>query len=78
MAQTHSTTSKRTSKPALYGEGKSMHGIANSVDCDRSTIWRESKHGTVPQLKTGRIMYEAYFPETAQVKYEENHQVRRG
>lgn len=82
MAQTHSTTSKRTFKhlttykrgmiAALHGEGKSMQDIANSVGCDRSTIWRELKRGTVTQLKTGRIMYEAYFPETAQVKYEEN------
>jgi len=82
MAQTHSTTSKRTFKhltpykrgmiAALHFEGKSMQDIANSVGCDRSTIWRELKRGTVTQLKTGRIKYEAYFPETAQVKYEEN------
>jgi len=57
---------------ALHGYGKSMQDIAKSVGCDRSTIWCELKRGTVTQLKTVRIMYEAYFPEPAQVKYEEN------
>lgn len=53
-------------------KGKSMQDISNSIDYDRSIIWRELKRGTVTQLKTGRTMYEAHFPETAQVKYQEN------
>jgi len=57
---------------ALHSEEKSMQDIAKSVGCDRSAIWRELKRGTVTLLKTGRIMYEAFFPEIAQVKYGKN------
>ncbi|KAA0954733.1 IS30 family transposase [Planococcus sp. ANT_H30] len=82
MAQTQSTTSKRSFKhlnsfdrgriAALLQEGKSPAVIAKAIGCDRSTISREIKRGTVTQMKTGRKIVNAYFPETGQLKYEEN------
>jgi IS30 family transposase len=82
MAQTHSTTKKCTFKhlnafdrgkiAALHEVGLSMQAIADQVGCDKSTISRELKRGTVTQMKTGRTFYETYFPDTAQLRYEEN------
>jgi len=84
MAQTNSTTTRRTFKhltafdrgkiAALHAEGKSMQAIADIVGCHKSTISRELKRGTVTQMKTGRTMFKAYFPDTGQIKYEENRQ----
>ena len=82
MTQSHSTTTKRTFKhltpfdrgkiAALHDEGKSIQAIADAVGCHKSTISRELKRGTVTQMKTGRTYYEDYFPDTAQLRYEEN------
>ncbi|WP_019412363.1 IS30 family transposase, partial [Paenisporosarcina sp. TG20] len=82
MAQLDSTTTIRTFKhltafdrgkiAALHDEGKSMQAIAHTVGCDKSTIYRELKRGTVTQMKSGRTMFETYFPDTAQRIYEEN------
>ena len=82
MAQTHSTTSKRTFKhltpydrgkiAALHSEGKSLQAIANVVGCHKSTISYELKRGTVNQFKSDRTMFQAYFPDTGQLKYEQN------
>ncbi|MBK3495130.1 helix-turn-helix domain-containing protein, partial [Viridibacillus sp. YIM B01967] len=78
MAQTHSTTKKRTFKhlnafdrgkiAALHKVGLSMQAIADQVGCDKSTISRELKRGTVTQMKTGRTFYETYFPAFAETK----------
>lgn len=82
MAQLDSTTTKRTFKhltafergkiAALRDDGKSMQAIAHAVGCDKSTICRELKRGTVTQMKSGRTVFETYFPDTAQRRYEEN------
>ncbi|EIM04914.1 integrase catalytic subunit, partial [Planococcus antarcticus DSM 14505] len=48
--------------------------MAEAIGCAKSTISRELKRGTVTQMKTGRATFEAYFPETGQLKYEENRQ----
>lgn len=82
MAQTQSTTSKRSFKhldafdrgriAALLQEGKIPADIARTLGYNRSTISREIKRGTVTQMKTGRQLYEVYLPETGQLKYEEN------
>lgn len=57
MAQEQSTTSKRSFKhlnpfqrgqiAALQKEGKSQAAIANALSCNRRTINRELKRGTV-------------------------------
>lgn len=62
MAQEHSTTSTRNFKhltsfdrekiAVLHALGKSMQAIADAVACHKSTISRESKRGTVTQMKT--------------------------
>ncbi|WP_391116828.1 IS30 family transposase [Psychrobacillus sp. L3] len=82
MAQTHSTTSKhsfnhltpfdRGKIAALHADGKSMQAIADAVGCHKSTISRELKRGTVMQMKSGRTLFQAYFPETGQFQYEKN------
>lgn len=82
MAQVQSTTNKRTFThlsaidrgriSALLSEGKSQTDIAKAVGCHKSTISREIKRGTVSQMKSDRTLYEAYFPETSQMRYEEN------
>lgn len=82
MAQAQSTTSKRSFKhlnsfqrgeiSALRKEGKTQEAIAQAIGCNRSTVCRELKRGTVTQMKTGRTTFEAYFPETGQAKYEDN------
>lgn len=82
MTQSHSTTTTRKFKhlnafdrgkiAALHAEGKSLQAIANAVGCHKSTIYRELKRGSVTQMKTDRTLYEAYFPDVAQRKYEEN------
>nr|WP_169823195.1 IS30 family transposase [Planococcus antarcticus] len=59
---------------ALQEEGKTQTAIAEAIGCAKSTISRELKRGTVTQMKTGRATFEAYFPETGQLKYEENRQ----
>ncbi|MDQ0219792.1 IS30 family transposase [Peribacillus cavernae] len=84
MAQTNSTTTRRTFKhltafdrgkiAALYAEGKSMQVIADIVGCHKSTISRELTRGTVTQMKTGKTMFKSYFPDTGQIKYEQNRQ----
>lgn len=55
-----------------YDEGLSIQAIADAVGCHKSTISRELKRGTVTQMKTGREPFEACFPDTAQICYEEN------
>lgn len=82
MAQVQSATNKRTFThlsaidrgriSALLSEGKSQTDIAKAVGCHKSTISREIKRGTVSQMKSDRTLYEAYFPETGQMRYEEN------
>lgn len=80
MNQSHSTTNRRTFKhltpferrkiAALHNEDLSIQAIADAVGCHKSTISREQNG--VPLLKTGRKPFEAYFPDTAQLCYEEN------
>ncbi|MDQ0158048.1 IS30 family transposase [Robertmurraya andreesenii] len=82
MAQSHSTTEKRSFKhltaydrgmiAALRTEGKSMQAIAEAVGCHKSTISRELKRGTVPQRKSNGKLIEVYFPDTGQLIYERN------
>lgn len=82
MVQSHSTKKKRNFKhltafdrgkiAALHDAGNSMQAIADAVGCNKSTVSRELKRGTVKQMKTGRKTYEAYFPDAGQRKYEEN------
>lgn len=82
MAQVQSTTNKHTFThltaidrgriSALLSEGKSQTDIAKAIGCHKSTISREIKRGTVRQMKSDRTVFEAYFPETGQRKYEEN------
>jgi IS30 family transposase len=82
MAQSNSITSIRTFKhlttfdrgmiAALHAEGKTMQEIADAVGCHKSTISRELKRGTVTQMKTGRKLFKAYFPDTGQAMYEAN------
>jgi IS30 family transposase len=82
MAQNHSTTDKRSFKhltafdrgriAALREEGKSMQAIADAVGCNKSTISRELKRGTVTQMKSDGKLVEVYFPDTGQLIYERN------
>jgi len=82
MVQTKSTTNKRTFKhltafdrgqmAALHNEGKSLQEIADVIGCHKSTVCRELKRGMVQQMKSDRTYYIAYFPETAQIRYENN------
>jgi transposase, IS30 family len=82
MAQSNFTTAKRSFKhltafdrgkiAALHTEGKSMQAIADAVGRNKSTISRELKRGTVTQMKSGGKLVEIYFPDTGQLKYEEN------
>ncbi|WP_339064312.1 IS30 family transposase [Tepidibacillus marianensis] len=82
MASSHSNIDKRNFKhlttfdrgriAALRTEGKSLQAIADAVGCNKSTISRELKRGTVIQMKTGGKLVEIYFPDTGQRKYEEN------
>ena len=82
MVQTKSTTNKRTFKhltafdrgqmAALHNEGKSLQEIADVIGCHKSTVCRELKRGMVQQMKSDRTYYKAYFPETAQIRYENN------
>jgi IS30 family transposase len=68
----HLTASTRGKIAALRAEGKSLQAIADAIGYNKSTVSRELKRGTVTQMRTDRKMYEAYFPETAQLKYEQN------
>ena len=82
MAHSQSTTNKRTFThltaidrgkiSALLAEGKSQTDIAEAIGCHKSTISRERKRGTVSQMRSDRTVYKAYFPETGQLRYEEN------
>lgn len=68
----HLTAYERGEIAALRAEGKSMQAIADFVGCNKSTISRELKRGTVTQMKSNRKLVEVYFPDTGQLIYEKN------
>lgn len=79
MTQTHSTTIRhfkhitaydRGKIAALRAEGKSLQAIADVIGCNKSTISRELKRGTVSQRKSNGKMIKVYFPDTGQLMYE--------
>lgn len=84
MVQSKSTTNKRTFKhltafdrgkiAAMRNAGKSLQAIADEIGCHKSTICRELKRGTATQMRADLTYYQAYFPETGQIRYEKNRQ----
>lgn len=57
---------------ALREEGHTMQYIADPLGIHKSTVSRELKRGSVPQLKTDRTEHEVYFPDPGQRIYEIN------
>lgn len=82
MASTNNTITKRTFKhldlakrgqiKAYLSEGKTLQYIADKLNCHKSTISREIKHGTVIQKRSNLTTYTEYFPHTGQTIYENN------
>lgn len=56
----------------LHAERKSPREIAEAIGCHKSTISRELNCGTTRQMKSDHNFFETYFPETGQIRYEEN------
>jgi IS30 family transposase len=54
---------------ALLHENRSTRYIAKQLQRSPSTVCREIRRGTTAQLRTGRIPYQSYFPETGQAVY---------
>jgi len=54
---------------AFIHEKRSAGYIAKRLKRSPSTICREIERGTTIQLRTGRIPYQSYFPETGQAVY---------
>jgi IS30 family transposase len=57
---------------ALLHENRSTRYIAKQLQRSPSTVCREIRRGTTAQLRTGRIPYQSYFPETGQAVYEKH------
>lgn len=84
MAQAHCNTKKKPREfshlssfqrgeiQALHNEGKSQQEIADIIGCNKSTICRELKRGTVTQRRSDLTEYKAYFAEAGQAIYEKN------
>jgi transposase, IS30 family len=65
----HLSLSERGMIFALLHENRSVRYIAKQLQRSPSTVCREIRRGTVAQLRTGRIPYQSYFPETGQAVY---------
>ena len=66
----HLNAYERGQITALHKEGKSIRYIAKQLGRTPSTISREIKRGTVPQLRFNLSTYQAYFFEAGQAVYE--------
>ena len=70
MAHSHDNTKERTFSHltpydrgrigALRNEGKTLQEIADGIGCNRSTISRELKRGTVTQRKSDLTEYQVF------------------
>lgn len=69
---THLTEIERGQIAAYREQGMSLREIGEKIGCDRSTISRELKRGTVEQIDTNRKPYKKYFPDAGARVYEEN------
>ena len=65
----HLSLSERGAIFALIHENRSIRYIAKRLKRTPSTVCREIRRGTTAQLRTGRIPYQGYFPETGQAVY---------
>ena len=65
----HLSLSERGAIFALIHENRSIRYIAKRLKRTPSTVCREIRRGTTVQLRTGRIPYQGYFPETGQAVY---------
>lgn len=65
----HLSLSERGMIFALLHENRSSRYIAKQLKRSPSTVCREIQRGTTSQLRTGRIPYQSYFPETGQAVY---------
>jgi IS30 family transposase len=65
----HLSLSERGMIFALLHENRSTRYIAKQLQRSPSTVCREIRRGTTAQLRTGRIPYQGYFPETGQAVY---------
>jgi IS30 family transposase len=65
----HLSPSERGMIFALLGENRSIRYIAHQLQRSPSTISRDIQRGTTTQLRSGRMAYQRYFPETGQAVY---------
>lgn len=65
----HLSLSERGAISALIHENRSIRYIAKQLKRNPSTVCREIQRGTTAQLRTGRISYQSYFPETGHAVY---------
>ena len=65
----HLSLSERGAIFALIHENRSIRYISKQLKRNPSTVCREVQRGTTAQLRTGRIPYQSYFPETGQAVY---------
>jgi IS30 family transposase len=82
MARSHHNTKKRTFThltafdrgqiQALHNQGKTQQEIADSIGCNKSTISRELKRGSVIQRKSDLTEYLAYYADVGQRVYDMN------
>jgi len=68
----HLSLSERGVIFALLHENRSTRYIAKQLKRSPSTVCREIRRGTAAQLRTGRIPYQSYFPDTGQAVYEKH------
>lgn len=68
----HITLSERKLIEKWLNEKITKVEIAKRLGISRSTLYKELKRGTVKQLRTDLTVYEKYYAETGQQKYEEN------
>jgi transposase, IS30 family len=68
----HLSLSERGMVFALLHEKRSTRYIARQLKRSPSTVCREIQRGMTAQLRTGRIPYQSYFPETGQAVYVKN------
>lgn len=70
----HLTTFERGQIKALIDEGWTIRAIARYLGRAASSISRELKRGNVTQLTSDYRTYTAYFPDTAQTRYNQKRQ----